>query len=75
MSPPNPLLRLHRLEKTSPQFPTEIATILEGTEYKSGVETLQDRDISWLTDYLDNACLSITSIPSMLNFGVDRWYI
>ena len=71
MSVPNPLLELHRLRASSPQFPTEIATILDGTEYKISVKALQDRDLVWLVDHLDNVCLSISSIPSTLNFGVD----
>jgi len=75
MSPLNPLLRLQHLETSSPRFPTEIATILEGEEYKSSVKTLQDRDSAWLADYLDNACPPIISIPSMLNFSVGPWDI
>jgi len=75
MPPLNPSLQLHHLETSSPQFSTEIANILEGEDYKFSVKTLQDRDFTWLADYLDNACLSITSISSMLNLGVGHWYI
>ena len=71
MSAPNPLLELYHLRTSSPQFPTKIVTILCGTEYKVSVEALQDRDLVWLVDHLDNACLSVSSIPSALNFGVD----
>lgn len=67
---PNPFLRLQHLEISSPRFSTEIAAILNRTEYKDSVKTLQDRDVAWLVDYLDNVRLSISSISSMLNLGV-----
>ena len=54
MPPPNPLRQLHRLKASSPQFPAEIASILGGEEYKASVVTLQDRDLMWLVDHLDN---------------------
>jgi len=56
MSPPNPLRQLHRLKVSSPQFPAEITTILNGEEYKAAVVTLQDKDLVWLVNYLDTAC-------------------
>jgi len=64
MSPPNPLLQLHCLEPSSPQFPAEIATILEGTDYKFTVKFLQGRNVEWLVDYLDRVCLEHPLIPS-----------
>ena len=69
MSPPSPLQELHGL-KTSPQFPAQIARILDGAEYRAAIKTLQDKDLAWLVEYLDNVCFCIILTPSVLSVGV-----
>jgi len=74
MSPLNPLQQLYRLEPSSSQFPAQVASILDGEEYKASVQTLQDGDSVWLVDFFDNARLRvILTSDSTLNFGAGSW--
>jgi len=55
-SPGSPLLqRFHGLESSSPRFYDQLTDILYGEEYMRHVSDLQDDDIRWLVDYLDEA--------------------
>ena len=54
MSPSNSLEQLRRLETGSSRFPAQIASILDGTEYRDSIETLQDEELMWLVEYLNN---------------------
>jgi hypothetical protein len=67
----NLLQQLHRLETSSPRFADQIATILGEPEYKASIQTLPDKDLIWLVEYLDNVCLWIVYIHTILNSGVD----
>jgi hypothetical protein len=49
-----PLQQLRRLDKSSPQFPRQLASLLHGQGYRSCVTNLQDEDVLWLVEYLDN---------------------
>ena len=62
----NPLQRLHRLERSSPQFPDQLANILAGDEYKGYVSALRGEGLVWLIDYLDSVRLDITVPRSFL---------
>ena len=60
MSLPSFLQELHRLETSSSRFPTQIATILDGSDYKTSINTVKDEDLVQLVEYLDNVCSCIT---------------
>lgn len=60
MSPPNFLQELYRLETSSSRFPAQIATILDGAEYKTSINTVKDGDLVQLVEYLDDVCSCIT---------------
>ena len=76
MSPPNSLRRLYRLQTSSPQFPAQIATILDGTgtEYRASIKTLKDGDLARLIEYLENVCFCIILILPIPNHGVGSPY-
>ena len=65
MSPQNPLQQLRRLGKPSPRVSAQIAAILNGPEYKTSVKTLQDEDVVWLVEHLDNVRFCIVSTPPL----------
>ena len=73
MSSPKALQKLYRLEKSSSRFPAQIAAILDGTEYKVCIKSLQDNELVWLVEYLDTVRLRIIQplLPPILNFRVD----
>jgi len=52
---PQLLQRFHGLERSSPHFYDQLTNILYGEEYMRHVSDLQDDDIRWLVDYLDEA--------------------
>ena len=62
----NPLQRLHRLERSSPQFPNQLASILAGDEYRDYVSVLRGEGLVWLVDYLDGVRLDVTIPRSFL---------
>jgi len=65
MSPFSPLQQLHRLETSSSQFPAQVTSILDGTEYNAWSRNLQEEDLSRIVGYLDNVYLRITSTTSL----------
>ena len=53
-SPSLPALqRLHRLNRSLPEFHNQLNDILHGREYTEYVPDLQGDDLAWLVDYLD----------------------
>ena len=63
MALPEILQQLDRLDKSSPQFPDQLASFLHGKGYEDCLPKLQDQDVVWLIDYLDNVCLYIALYP------------
>jgi len=63
MSLPGVLQELDRLDRSSPQFPDQLVSLLSGRLYKYRIRWLQDEDVSWLVEYLDNVCLRIALYP------------
>jgi len=55
MSSPSSLAlqRLHRLDRSSSDFHDQLCDALYGREYVQCEQTLQDDDLVWLIDYLD----------------------
>ena len=52
---PSELLReLRGLDKTSPRFHKQLADILHGDEYRNAIPNLEDEDVAWLVQYLDD---------------------
>jgi len=62
----NPSHRLHFLEKSSPQFPDQLASILSEKEYRDYASGLQGEDLVWLVDFLDGVCLGTAISHSLL---------
>lgn len=62
----NPLQRLHCLEKSSPQFPDQLTSLLSEKEYKDYTSGLRGEDLVWLVDFLDDVCLDTTISHSIL---------
>jgi len=56
---PKILRRFDRLNKSSPQFPDELTNLFDEGGYKGWIFWLQDEDVSWLIEYLDNVCIRI----------------
>ena len=50
---PQPLQRIHRLDRSSPMFHDQVCNILYGKEYQNCVPNLQGDDLVWLIEYLD----------------------
>lgn len=59
MNPPEPLQKLHNLDKTSPQFYQEISEFIHGKDYRDAIPTLQGEGLVWLVEYLDGVSLQI----------------
>ena len=60
-----PLLRLHRLNRSSFGFHDQLSNVLYGEEYQKCVRNLIDDDSVWLVDYLDKArhCTALPRFP------------
>jgi len=56
---PEILREFDRLNKSSSRFPDKLARLLFKKEYEYRISELQDEDVSWLAEYLDNVCLRI----------------
>ena len=63
MSLPAILQRLDHLDKSSPQFPNQLASFLHEKGYEDCLPKLRDQDVVWLIEYLDNVCLYIAPYP------------
>ena len=57
MTPHKPLQQLHDLDRTSPQFYEQLTNFLRGKEYRNVFPNLQNEDLAWLVEYLDNVSL------------------
>ena len=55
------------LDWSSPYFHNKLSEILYGEEYAQCVLSLQDDEVVWLVDYLDQVCRHITPPHSLLN--------
>jgi len=65
MPSPTPLQQLRRLDKLSPQFPDRLTGLLRKQEYKDYVTNLQDQDLSWLVECLNDVRPRVTSTDSL----------
>ena len=63
MALPGILQQLDRLDKSSPQFPKEVAGLLYWERYEDCIPRLQLNEAAWLIEYLDNVCLYIALYP------------
>ena len=63
MALPEILEQLGCLDKSSPSFPNQLTSLLCEKGYKDCIPKLQDEDVVWLVEYLDNVCLYITLYP------------
>lgn len=61
MSSSDFLQQLRSLEKPSPEFPKHLMGILHQEGYKNCVVGLQNDDLAWLVEYLDNVSRRLTS--------------
>lgn len=53
--PPFDLLhQFHRLDQSSPNFPALIGDIIHRDGYRDCAASLQDDELAWLIEYLDN---------------------
>ena len=50
------LRKLHRLDRSSPEFSDQLSDTLYGEEYQRCVQSLRDGDLLWVVDYLDKVC-------------------
>ena len=68
MPPPNSptLTRLHRLDKSSVDFGSQLHDIISGNEYVQCEKNLEHGDLVWLIDYLDEVCLHVPLPHSQL---------
>jgi len=61
MSPLTPSQQLRRLDKFSPQFPDQITDLLREQGYRNHITNLQDEDLLWLVEYLNDVRLRLLS--------------
>jgi len=61
-----PLQQLRCLDKLSPQFPDRLTSLLCEQEYVDHVTSLQDEDLSWLIEYLDDVRPRVAFTNSLL---------
>jgi hypothetical protein len=59
MTLPEILQQFNRLDKNSPQFPDQLANLLDKEGLKDYISIFRDEDVVWLVEYLDEVCLSI----------------
>jgi len=55
----DPLHRLRHLDRSSPEFPNHLTNLLREQGYGDWVTNLQDDDLTWLVEYLDNVRLCV----------------
>jgi len=56
---PEILQELDRLDKSSPEFPDQLTSLLYKEGYKNCIPELQDEDVVWLVEYLDKVRIPI----------------
>jgi hypothetical protein len=75
MTLPTPLRRLCDLDQASPQFCEWLIDLLRGEEYQNLIPSLQDQNLEWLVEYLDNVSLSISSRSKLnINAGPFKYF-
>lgn len=57
MTPTKIVQQFKQLNRSSPQFPDQLTSLLYGKEYKECIPKLQDQEVVWLVEYLDAVCL------------------
>ena len=57
------------LVQTLLSFHAQIIDLLQGQEYECIIPTLQEEDLEWLTEYLDNVSLRTAFVDSTSNVG------
>ena len=60
-TPQDVLRRFKSFDKSSSQFPDQLADLLSGEEYKSCITMFQDEDAEWIINYLDEVCVNCAS--------------
>lgn len=67
--------RLDGLDKSSPRFPDQLATLLGEKESRDHISSLPDHDAAWLVDYLDDVCtLHVACQPHFLKLAKGSRY-
>ena len=46
--------QLSELDRSSPQFPDQLSTLLDEEECRNNIPNLSDQDAAWLVEYLDD---------------------
>ena len=61
--------QLNRLERSSPDFPSQLTSILSTRQYQDlhYLGNLGREDTAWLTEYLDNVCARVPLYYSLLS--------
>ena len=62
----NFLQQLHHLDRSSSRFHDQLNDVLYGGEYRMYLPNLQDDDLAWLVDYLDEVRCRIVFPHSLL---------
>jgi len=65
MSSLTPLQQLRSLDRLSSQFPNQLTSLLREQEYRDYVTSIQDHDLSWLVEYLDDVRPHVASTNSL----------
>lgn len=51
------LQQFKQLDRSSPNFPDQLTNLLYKQEYKESIPNLQNEEVIWLVNYLDDVCL------------------
>ena len=71
----DPLQQFRDLDRASPYFHEHLNNTLRGKEYQNILPKLQNEDLAWLVEYLDNVSFQVTFLRAALIVGVDyRWH-
>ena len=66
------LQRFKQLDRSSPQFPDQLVSLLHQKEYKECIPNLLDEEVVWLVNYLDRVCLYLPCPPHRPLLSVPR---
>ena len=67
----DPLQQFRDLDRASPHFHEYLSNTLRGEEYQNILPKLQNEDLAWLVEYLDNVSLQIIFLRAALIVDVD----
>jgi hypothetical protein len=73
MSPTEIVQQFEQLNRSSPQFPDQLTSLLYKKEYRECIPNLKDEEVVWLIEYLDDVCLSVLLV--FLSCFLDRTQI